>query len=145
MGCGSFPCTQRVCSGGAHTLGEQLPTALAWPHHPPAHPPAPALRCAAPAVKLNANRHVTGVLRGFDQFMNLVLDNTVDEKLKLDIGMVVRQTGWGRRGRAAWVLMPCLGGVWGEGCMRADPAPGGWWRGGCSGFETLGAAPVAAP
>lgn len=24
------------------------------------------------AVKLNANRHVTGVLRGFDQFMNLV-------------------------------------------------------------------------
>lgn len=42
-----------------------------------------------PAVHLNANRHVTGVLRGFDQFMNLVLDNTVDEKLKVDIGMVV--------------------------------------------------------
>eukprot|EP00887_Chlorella_sp_A99_P001627 scaffold8.g1627.t1 len=41
------------------------------------------------SVKLNANRHVTGVLRGFDQFMNLVLDNTVDEKLKVDIGMVV--------------------------------------------------------
>jgi len=30
------------------------------------------------------------VLRGFDQFMNIVLDNAVDEKLKTDIGMVVR-------------------------------------------------------
>jgi small nuclear ribonucleoprotein (snRNP)-like protein len=29
------------------------------------------------------------VLRGFDQFMNIVLDNTVDTKLKQDIGMVV--------------------------------------------------------
>ena len=43
-----------------------------------------------PAVALNANRHVTGVLRGFDQFMNIVLDNAVDEKNKTDIGMVVR-------------------------------------------------------
>ena len=42
------------------------------------------------AVALNANRHVTGTLRGFDQFMNLVLDNTVDDKTKSDIGMVVR-------------------------------------------------------
>ena len=33
---------------------------------------------------------MTGVLRGFDQFMNIVLDNTVDEKLKADLGMVVR-------------------------------------------------------
>jgi small nuclear ribonucleoprotein G len=41
------------------------------------------------AVHLNANRHVSGILRGFDQFMNLVLDGTVDEKLKVDIGMVV--------------------------------------------------------
>ena len=40
-------------------------------------------------MKLNANRHVTGVLRGFDQFMNIVLDNCVDEKLKADLGMVV--------------------------------------------------------
>ncbi|KAJ6914631.1 hypothetical protein NC651_016800 [Populus alba x Populus x berolinensis] len=43
------------------------------------------------AVKLNANRMVVGTLRGFDQFMNLVVDNTVelngDEKT--DIGMVV--------------------------------------------------------
>jgi small nuclear ribonucleoprotein G len=42
------------------------------------------------AVVLNANRHVVGVLRGFDQFMNVVLDGTVDEKSKTDIGMVVR-------------------------------------------------------
>lgn len=42
------------------------------------------------AVSLNANRQVTGVLRGFDQFMNIVLDNAVDEKNKTDIGMVVR-------------------------------------------------------
>ena len=41
-------------------------------------------------MALNANRHVTGVLRGFDQFMNIVLDNAVDEKNKTDIGMVVR-------------------------------------------------------
>lgn len=41
------------------------------------------------SVVLNANRHVVGVLRGFDQFMNIVLDNAVDEKMKTDIGMVV--------------------------------------------------------
>ncbi len=28
-------------------------------------------------VKLNGNRHVVGLLRGYDQFMNIVLDNTV--------------------------------------------------------------------
>lgn len=32
---------------------------------------------------------MTGVLRGFDQFMNMVLDGTVDVKNKIDIGMVV--------------------------------------------------------
>ncbi|GBF88052.1 small nuclear ribonucleoprotein G-like protein [Raphidocelis subcapitata] len=41
------------------------------------------------SIALNANRHVTGTLRGFDQFMNLVLDNTVDTKAKQEIGMVV--------------------------------------------------------
>ncbi|GJP44879.1 hypothetical protein CLOM_g9098 [Closterium sp. NIES-68] len=42
-------------------------------------------------IKLNANRTVVGVLRGFDQFMNLVLDNTVEVSGadKTDIGMVV--------------------------------------------------------
>lgn len=51
--------------------------------HPMLHIPVVA------AVALNANRLVTGVLRGFDQFMNIVLDNTVDEKSHTDIGMVV--------------------------------------------------------
>ncbi|KAL5721231.1 hypothetical protein ACHQM5_013818 [Ranunculus cassubicifolius] len=42
-------------------------------------------------VKLNANRLVTGTLRGFDQFMNLVIENTheVIGNEKNDIGMVV--------------------------------------------------------
>ncbi|KAF3677743.1 putative small nuclear ribonucleoprotein G [Capsicum annuum] len=41
--------------------------------------------------KLNANRLVTGTLRGFDQFMNLVIDNTVEVNgnEKNEIGMVV--------------------------------------------------------
>ncbi|KAG5606492.1 hypothetical protein H5410_027984 [Solanum commersonii] len=29
-------------------------------------------------IKLNANRQVVGTLRGFDQFINLVIDNTVE-------------------------------------------------------------------
>ena len=42
-------------------------------------------------IKLNAGRNVVGVLRGFDQFMNLVLDNTVEINGadKNEIGMVV--------------------------------------------------------
>ncbi|XP_024375304.1 probable small nuclear ribonucleoprotein G [Physcomitrium patens] len=42
-------------------------------------------------IKLNAGRNVVGVLRGFDQFMNLVLDNTVEVQgaEKNEIGMVV--------------------------------------------------------
>ena len=42
-------------------------------------------------VKLNANRRVTGVLRGFDPFMNLVIDEAVEEAgpNKNEIGMVV--------------------------------------------------------
>ncbi|CAN4105855.1 unnamed protein product [Withania somnifera] len=41
--------------------------------------------------KLNANRLVMGTLRGFDQFMNLVIDNTVEVNgnEKNEIGMVV--------------------------------------------------------
>eukprot|EP00284_Hemiselmis_tepida_P010444 CAMPEP_0174917672 /NCGR_PEP_ID=MMETSP1355-20121228/2612_1 /TAXON_ID=464990 /ORGANISM="Hemiselmis tepida, Strain CCMP443" /LENGTH=76 /DNA_ID=CAMNT_0016162791 /DNA_START=64 /DNA_END=294 /DNA_ORIENTATION=+ len=44
------------------------------------------------SLKLNANRTVTGVLRGYDQFMNVVLDQTVEHvgaSDKKDIGMVV--------------------------------------------------------
>ncbi|KAL4354026.1 hypothetical protein GQ457_06G010170 [Hibiscus cannabinus] len=42
-------------------------------------------------LKLNANRMVVGTLRRFDQFINLVLDNTVEVNVneKIDIGMVV--------------------------------------------------------
>eukprot|EP00286_Rhodomonas_abbreviata_P011872 CAMPEP_0181326782 /NCGR_PEP_ID=MMETSP1101-20121128/21708_1 /TAXON_ID=46948 /ORGANISM="Rhodomonas abbreviata, Strain Caron Lab Isolate" /LENGTH=78 /DNA_ID=CAMNT_0023435311 /DNA_START=13 /DNA_END=249 /DNA_ORIENTATION=+ len=43
-------------------------------------------------LKLNANRQVSGVLRGFDQFMNVVLDHTVEHVSaheKNEIGMVV--------------------------------------------------------
>lgn len=52
------------------------------------------------AFKLNGNRKVTGVLRGFDQFMNIVLDETIDEGSsdKNDIGLVV-STSAERRGR----------------------------------------------
>nr|ACG48407.1 small nuclear ribonucleoprotein G [Zea mays] len=42
-------------------------------------------------IKMNANRVVIGTLRGFDQFMNLVVDNIVEVNGndKTDIGMVV--------------------------------------------------------
>ena len=30
-------------------------------------------------IQLNANRKVTGVLRGYDAFMNIVLDETAEE------------------------------------------------------------------
>ena len=45
------------------------------------------------AVKLNGGRTVTGILRGFDPFMNLVIDETIEECKsgeKHTIGMVVR-------------------------------------------------------
>lgn len=43
-------------------------------------------------VKLNGGRVVTGVLRGFDPYMNIVMDDTVEERStsqKINIGMVV--------------------------------------------------------
>lgn len=43
-------------------------------------------------LKLNGNRKVSGVLRGFDQFMNVTLDETVEEVSATEsnrIGMVV--------------------------------------------------------
>ena len=47
---------------------------------------------ACAAVKLNGNRNIEGTLRGFDQFMNLVIDDT-EEKVSASesnkIGMVV--------------------------------------------------------
>ncbi|KAJ8718325.1 hypothetical protein PYW08_002562 [Mythimna loreyi] len=44
------------------------------------------------SIKLNAGRAVTGVLRGFDPFMNLVLNESVEEckdGQRNNIGMVV--------------------------------------------------------
>ena len=43
-------------------------------------------------LRLNGNRSVTGVLRGFDPFMNLVIDDAVENvntQQKNHIGMVV--------------------------------------------------------
>ncbi|CAO3660395.1 hypothetical protein G6F70_008861 [Rhizopus microsporus] len=44
------------------------------------------------SLQLNGNRKVTGILRGYDPFMNIVLDETVEEispSEKHNIGMVV--------------------------------------------------------
>lgn len=44
-------------------------------------------------VKLNGGRHVIGILRGFDPFMNMVIDESIEEckdGTKNNIGMVVR-------------------------------------------------------
>lgn len=44
-------------------------------------------------VKLNGGRHVVGILRGFDPFMNMVIDESIEEckdGTKNTIGMVVR-------------------------------------------------------
>lgn len=44
-------------------------------------------------LKLNGNRHVIGILRGFDPFMNIVLEDAEEEKsggARTPIGMVVR-------------------------------------------------------
>ncbi|KAJ9197392.1 hypothetical protein DTO166G4_5486 [Paecilomyces variotii] len=43
-------------------------------------------------VQLNGNRKVIGILRGYDVFMNIVLDEAVEEKSggeKARLGMVV--------------------------------------------------------
>ena len=42
-------------------------------------------------VKMNGNRKVVGTLRGYDQFMNLVLENAVDNNSeeKTPLGQVV--------------------------------------------------------
>ncbi|CAD5119935.1 DgyrCDS8514 [Dimorphilus gyrociliatus] len=43
-------------------------------------------------VRLNGKRKVTGILRGFDPFMNMVLDNTVEDcndSTQNQIGMCV--------------------------------------------------------
>ncbi|KAL5264877.1 hypothetical protein ACHWQZ_G005830 [Mnemiopsis leidyi] len=60
-----------------------------------AHPPElKKLMDKRLTLKLNANRQVTGILRGFDPFMNVVVDETVDTtpgsvNANQNIGMVV--------------------------------------------------------
>jgi len=44
------------------------------------------------SLRLNAARTVTGILRGFDPFMNLVVDEAQEETKsgeKIDLGMIV--------------------------------------------------------
>ncbi|XP_054167432.1 small nuclear ribonucleoprotein G-like [Oppia nitens] len=44
------------------------------------------------SLKLNGSRTINGILRGFDPFMNLVVDEAVEENRKgekIPIGMVV--------------------------------------------------------
>lgn len=69
------------------------------------HPSDPGLRgvvrhltvtlAPAVAVKLNANRAISGIMRGYDQFMNIVLDAAHDDKEDVELGMVVRSAGCG--------------------------------------------------
>lgn len=43
-------------------------------------------------IRLNANRRIVGLLRGFDQFMNLVLEDTMEygqKEEKVPIGTVM--------------------------------------------------------
>ncbi|KAL1496002.1 hypothetical protein AB1Y20_014638 [Prymnesium parvum] len=70
------------------------------------------------SIKLNGNRNVTGLLRGFDQFMNLVLDETVEQvsaSEKNNIGMVVI------RGNSI-VMMEALEKLWGEAPVGGIPS-----------------------
>jgi len=58
-----------------------------------AHPPElKKLMDKRLSMKLNGGRSVNGILRGFDPFMNLVLDETIEDCKdgnKKNIGMVV--------------------------------------------------------
>ena len=48
--------------------------------------------CCYISVKLNGGRVISGVLRGFDPYMNIVMDDTIEERSnsqKINIGMVV--------------------------------------------------------
>jgi len=58
-----------------------------------AHPPElKKLMDKRLAMKLNGGRSINGILRGFDPFMNIVLDDTIEDNKdgsKNNIGMVV--------------------------------------------------------
>jgi small nuclear ribonucleoprotein G len=43
-------------------------------------------------IRLNGNRHVAGVVKGYDVFMNLVMDNAIEiisKTAKKDLGTIV--------------------------------------------------------
>ena len=40
-------------------------------------------------LQLNGNRKINGILRGFDPFMNIVLDDTKDEATDTLLGLIV--------------------------------------------------------
>lgn len=55
-------------------------------------------------LKLNACRMVVGVLRGYDQFMNVVLEEAAEETAageRIPMGTTVRRSLWARGGRGA--------------------------------------------
>jgi len=58
-----------------------------------AHPPElKKLMDKRLAMKLNGGRAISGILRGFDPFMNIVMDETIEDckdGAKKNIGMVV--------------------------------------------------------
>ena len=58
------------------------------------------------AVKLNARRQVSGIMRGFDQFMNIVLDKATDDKDGAELGMVVCPCPWCTEHTALCMLVP---------------------------------------
>ena len=68
-------------------------------------------------MKLNGGRVVTGVLRGFDPYMNIVLDDAMEERTsseKYNIGMVVSISLCGIVVHSRWIcwiqhpLVVCL-------------------------------------
>ena len=78
-------------------------------------------------VKLNANRNVTGQLRGFDQFMNIVLDNTIEEVSETErneIGLVVRR----RRALQLWQCWWPVDLVRGAVALQSACLTEGWLR-----------------
>jgi small nuclear ribonucleoprotein G len=80
------------------------------------------------SIKLNANRQVTGILRGFDHFMNLVLDEAIEDVTpteKARLGMVVRACAalaaatWRAQGLCLVPFcLPCGGRGWGFPMLR---------------------------
>lgn len=82
------------------------------------------------SLKLNAHRHVTGRLRGFDHFMNVVLDDAIEEVSaveKREIGLIVSVTSdssmavllWEFSVATEWVYLDCNRSRF-VSCHRAD-------------------------